>query len=88
MVCDWSINAEVKSNCMANRTLLMLLQYPINCFIATKDVNLSTALSVASIPTIIAEGKIISLSHEGQNLPFLGYCLSSYKSFRQLKQCE
>ena len=30
----------------------------------------------------------ISLSHYGQNLPFLGYCLSSLKSFRQLKQCE
>ena len=30
----------------------------------------------------------ISLSHYGQNLPFLGYCLSSLKSLRQLKQCE
>ena len=30
----------------------------------------------------------ISLSHYGQNPPFLGYCLSSLKSFRQLKQCE
>ena len=30
----------------------------------------------------------ISLSHYGQNLPFLGYCLSSLKSSRQLKQCE
>ena len=31
---------------------------------------------------------VISLSHYGQNPPFLGYCLSSLKSFRQLKQCE
>ena len=30
----------------------------------------------------------ISLSYYGQNPPFLGYCLSSLKSFRQLKQCE
>ena len=36
----------------------------------------------------IGRAKPISLSHYGQNLPFLGYCLSSLKSFRQLKQCE
>ena len=35
-----------------------------------------------------AKEHLISLSHYGQNLPFLGYCLSSLKSFRQLKQCE
>ena len=39
-------------------------------------------------PKLSSLNRRISLSHYGQNLPFLGYCLSSLKSFRQLKQCE
>ena len=39
-------------------------------------------------PKLSSLNRRISLSHYGQNLPFFGYCLSSLKSFRQLKQCE
>ena len=47
---------------------------------APSATNTSSAKQNNSLP--------ISLSHYGQNPPFLGYCLSSLKSFRQLKQCE
>ena len=81
---DWSIyicwpasktdNKALKNSVLTTKTFML---WNIYCLILVIYWCLQTSWE-----------RSISLSHYGQNLPFLGYCLSSLKSSGQLKQCE